>query len=267
MMMKKIKIGTDESEFQERGFSFFRQQYTQTYLDKLSEATDRSYHVCRNIQIMNQLEATTDGTVHHLLATGEPIFLDLLDKICSSELNEFLYGYFDGKYIINAFGGVINLPDNPSYVTNIHRDVRFFTGDFPMMMNLLIMLDDFTLENGATYLLDGSHRKSDKPSEQVFYEYASRAVGSRGDVLFFNSNLWHAAGLNKTHSKRRALTLSFTKPCFKQQIDYAKLLGYEVVEHLPGHLKQVLGYFSRIPSNLNEWYQPPERRFYRPGQD
>jgi hypothetical protein len=30
--------------------------------------------------------------------------------------------------------------------------------------------------------------------------------------------------------------------------------------------RQVLGYYSRIPATLEEWYQPPQRRMYRPGQ-
>jgi hypothetical protein len=31
-------------------------------------------------------------------------------------------------------------------------------------------------------------------------------------------------------------------------------------------LRQVLGYNSRVPSNYDEWYQPAERRMYKPGQ-
>jgi hypothetical protein len=32
-------------------------------------------------------------------------------------------------------------------------------------------------------------------------------------------------------------------------------------------LKQLLGYFSRVPANLEEWYQPYENRFYKKNQD
>ena len=155
----------------------------------------------------------------------------------------------------------------PSYVANIHRDIRFFSGDFPLMLNMLIMVDDFNLDNGATYLLPKSHLTDEKPTEKIFYENSDRIIGGRGDILCFNSNLWHAAGVNKTNEERRALTITFTKPFMKQQFDYSRAIGYKNIEKLSDKLKQLLGYYSRTPSNLNEWYQKPEKRFYRPGQD
>jgi len=94
---------------------------------------------------------------------------------------------------------------------------------------MLIMLDDFTLENGATYLLAKSHLKDEKPTEAMFYEKSDRVVGKKGDVLFFNSNLWHAAGINTTNQERRAITITFTKPFMKQQLDYSRAIGYENV--------------------------------------
>ena len=129
------------------------------------------------------------------------------------------------------------------------------------------MLDDFTLENGATYLLTGSHLKDERPTDEVFYSQSERAEGKAGDILFFNSNLWHAAGLNNSSKERRAITITFTKPFMKQQLDYPRAVGYENVELLSEPLQQVIGYFSRTPVNLTEWYQVPEKRFYRKGQD
>jgi ectoine hydroxylase-related dioxygenase (phytanoyl-CoA dioxygenase family) len=53
----------------------------------------------------------------------------------------------------------------------------------------------------------------------------------------------------------------------KQQLDYPKAVGIKKLEMLSKNMQQVIGYFSRTPTNLNEWYQIPEKRFYRPGQD
>jgi ectoine hydroxylase-related dioxygenase (phytanoyl-CoA dioxygenase family) len=129
------------------------------------------------------------------------------------------------------------------------------------------MLDDFTIENGATYLLGGSHKSDIKPIESDFYAKSTRAIGHAGDVLFFDSNLWHAAGKNLTDQSRRAFTITFTKPFMKQQLDYSRAVGYENLELMGDDLKQIIGYFSRTPSNLSEWYQKEDARFYRPGQD
>jgi ectoine hydroxylase-related dioxygenase (phytanoyl-CoA dioxygenase family) len=135
-----------------------------------------------------------------------------------------------------------------------------------MMINMLVMVDDFTLENGATYLLSGSHLKDEKPSERNFYDRAERAIGKAGSILMFDSLLWHAAGINRTSAERRALTLAFTRPFQKQQMDYPRVLGYKAMDSFDEDLKQILGYNSRVPTSLDEWYQPPAKRFYRPGQ-
>ncbi len=85
--------------------------------------------------------------------------------------------------------------------------------------------------------------------------------------MFFDSNLWHAAGENFSVFERKAITITFTKSFMKQQMDYCRTLSYDYIETLPEKLQQVLGYFSRTPKNLNEWYQKPEKRCYRPNQD
>ena len=254
-------------ELNEKGFIKISSFFDVNYMNGISNSIDISYELCREIQVTNGIEAATDGTVHHLLANNDNVYLELLNKINNSPIYEFLTKFFNGSFIINSFGGVINLSSKPSYVANVHRDIRFFSGNFPLMLNMLIMLDDFTLENGATYLLAKSHLKDDKPSDDEFYKNSYRAVGKKGDILFFNSNLWHAAGLNTTNHVRRALTITFTKPFMKQQLDYSRAIGYENVRNLSVELQQMIGYFSRIPSNLDEWYQKPENRFYRSNQE
>jgi len=260
-------MNTNSIELKEKGYTLMPSFFDKNYMDTVSDSIDNSYKFCREIQIKNGIDAVTNGTVHHLLATNDNIYLDILEKISNSPVYEFIKKYFNGNFIVNSYGGVINITSTPSYVANVHRDIRFFSGDFPLMLNMLIMLDDFTLENGATYLLAKSHLKEERPSDKLFYEQSDRAIGKKGDVLFFNSNLWHAAGINTTDNVRRAITITFTKPFMKQQLDYSRAIGYENVQKLSTALQQVIGFYSRIPSNLDEWYQKPEERFYRPGQD
>ena len=245
----------------EKGWVILPDQVDAPLLAELRDSTDDAYEVCRSIQVKNGIEANTDGTVHHLLAF-QGCFLHFLEKLYCHDILE---GFFKAPYILNTFGGVINLPQKASYVANIHRDIRTFY-NIPMMMNMLVMLDDFTLENGATYLLSGSHLKDEKPSEEAFYRSAERAVGKSGSILLFDSLLWHAAGINRTAEPRRALTLAFTRPFQKQQMDYPRMIGYDRSDSFGEDLKQVLGYNSRIPTSLDEWYQPPNKRFYKPGQ-
>jgi hypothetical protein len=257
----------ENEDFQGKGFIIFKGAVEGKTIDKINDSLEISYSNARKVQEKNQVDINMDGTIHHLPAHDDDIYLDFLDWLCKSELHQFIRNYFQGNFILNSYGGLKNLPSKPSYVTKVHRDIRFFSGDFPLMLNMLVMLDDFTIENGATYVLSGSHKVSAKPDDETFYLKADRVTGTKGDVLFFNSNLWHAAGVNKTQIQRRALTLTFTKPFMKQQLDYSKAIGYDKLKTLSPEIQQLAGYFSRTPSDLNEWYRKPEERFYRPGQD
>lgn len=249
-------------ELEEKGWFLAEPMIGGALLGRLQHDIDEAYQTCRAVQVRNGLGEATDGTVHHLLGQGSS-FLDLLDVL---PFYEELEGFFGGPLVVNSFGGVLNLKDNPSYVARIHRDVRSYHRDLRLMANMLVMLDDFTLGNGATYLLSGSHLGPERPTDEEFHARSSRAVGPAGSILVFDSRLWHAAGVNHDGSIRRALTLTFTPPYFKPQLDYPRAVGYERGPSLSPRQRQLVGYNSRIPASLDEWYQPPARRMYQPGQ-
>ena len=249
-------------ELDERGWVMLPGAIAPGQIARLTRDLEAAYTEQRQLQIRNGVAAGTDGTVHHLPLMGAS-FIELLESRVAGDL---LASFFGGPYILNTFGGVLNLPDHLSYVGDVHRDLRSFSGDIRLMAQLLVMLDDFPEANGATYLMSGSHRRADKPSDQEFFESAARAVGRAGSAVVFNSNLWHAAGANTTSAARRALTIAFTKPFMKQQLDYPRALGYERASEFSEPVRQVLGYNARVPSSLDEWYQPPEKRLYRRDQ-
>ena len=52
----------------------------------------------------------------------------------------------------------------------------------------------------------------------------------------------------------------------KQQFDYPRAVGYENADSYPENFRQIVGYNARVPASLEEWYQPPEKRFYKKDQ-
>lgn len=232
------------------------------FIEILKKDLAKAYDTCRSVQVKNGLAENTDGSVHHLIGQGES-FLRLLEII---PLWDFVRSYFGSNFILNSLGGIINFPSGATYASRVHRDIRTYSASLPLMLNMLVMLDDFTKENGATLLLSGSHRVEEKPTDDVFFANAAQAIGKAGDVLLFDSNLWHAAGQNKTQTMRRCITPTFTKPFMKQQCDYPRVLGYDYAEKLSEEMLQILGYNSRVPASLEEWYQPSEKRMYKAGQ-
>ncbi len=245
------------------GWFLSRQAVPDALLIRLRDDLQSIYKKRRAIQIRNGIGEGMVGTCHHLL--GENSAMDDLIKLLP--LHDEVRSFFGSPYILNSFGGFINKKENAEgYIGAIHRDVRTFSRDFRLMINMLVMLDDFTTENGATYLMPGSQHDPDKPTEHQFRDAAVRATGTAGDILVFDSRLWHAAGSNATTQSRCALTLTFTRPFFKPQLDYPQFLGENYAMSLSPEVRQVLGYDAQVPRSIDAFYQPPARRAYKSDQ-
>lgn len=232
--------------------------------DTLADQLEAGLALRQQIRARNGVEGSNDGTLHHLLA-DHPCFMELLSGL--EPFDPLLKWWFSGQYILNSYGGVVNRRDSRAYVHAVHRDIRFSSDARRFMLNLLVMLDDFTLANGATHLLSGSQTLANRPGQQEFLERSARATGERGSVLLFDSRLWHATGASQVDTPRRALTLTFTSPFFKQQLDYPRLVGYAGAAGLSPFLRQVIGFNARVPASLEEYYLPVPQRFYQRGQD
>lgn len=258
----EISVEKAMTQLDQLGWISYENALEPEFVDQINDSLEIAYEKRREIQKNNGISQNMEGTLHHLIESDN-FALKFLDRLyCHEEMKAFL----GGNYIVNAFGGVMNSKDNRPYVQNIHRDVRSFMDADKTMVQMMVLLDDFTIENGATYMLSGSHQIAAKPDEDYFYENADRALAKKGSIILFDSNLWHAAGKNTTDGNRRVLTISYTKPQFKQQFDYPRFLGYEFGESLSDGLRQILGYKSRIPATLDEYYQPLNKRMYQPDQ-
>lgn len=254
-------------ELKEQGYTIIRNLVDESWLDLLREALDKAFIEHRQTQLNNSNDIQTDGVALHTLLSN-PIFINFLKELQNKKFFEFLSeSFFNSKCIINSFSGLDNLPNQPNFSAIIHRDLRFYSGNFPIMLNCLLMVDDFTIENGGTYLLPYSHLEERKPSDEEFFKNAIQAVGKKGDMVVFNANIWHSSAPNTTHNHRRAIPITVSRSFMKQLLDYPRAIGYDKMDSFDLELQQLLGYHSRVPASLNEWYQPEINRFYKKDQD
>lgn len=254
-------------ELKDKGYTIIRNQIDEKWLSILSKEMDKAFLEHRTIQLKNNNDITSDGVALHALLSS-PLFIEFLETLLKSGFIKSLQdNFFHSKCILNSFSALNNLPNQPNFSAIVHRDLRFYSGDFPIMLNCLIMIDDFTIENGGTYLLPYSHLEERKPTDEEFFNKAIQATGKRGDILIFNANVWHSSAPNKTQEDRKAIPFTISKSFMKQLLDYPRAIGYDKMDSFSTEIQQLLGYHSRVPASLDEWYQPEDKRYYKKNQD
>ena len=109
----------------------------------------------------------------------------------------------------------------------------------PFIANTLIALDDFTIANGATRIVPGSHRSTDPVDPDATFTYAEMPAGS---LLVFDGALWHAGGGNSTSDqRRRSINFNFNLSWLRQQENQYLGISREDWAKLPERLQRLLG--------------------------
>jgi len=82
----------------------------------------------------------------------------------------------------------------------LHVDFASDAEGWPMV-GFILMLDDFTPENGATCFLPGSQGRESLPASYSLIP----ACGPAGSMIVFNGSVWHGHGSNQTDKPRRSI--------------------------------------------------------------
>jgi len=197
----------------------------------------------------------------------------------------WFYGLFEVPEVIAAVdriigptavchlqNGFVNRPDlqdrrlSTTFQQSPHQDFPRYLNGFVASVNTFFALTDFTAENGATRVLRESHQRPTPPGREEFEAGSVPVSCSAGAMVVFDSTLWHAAGSNDSAGTRYAVNHQWTRSYFKQQIDYVRAVGDDVIETLPVRTQQMLGWHTRVVTSMDEYYRSPEQRLYRSGQ-
>ena len=233
------------------------------FLERLRLDVFKWINICNRIQVDAGISLSGDGTAHHTLGGNDAIQELVVTHPFDNQISEFFQHM---PYVLHACNPVSGAPGIGGYIRNIHRDTATYIENYRFRINVLLALEDFTEENGATKILPFPFSQNEKPSDDYFHNNHISIKLKKGEVLFFNSYLWHCGGENRTSQMRPAVTLSYNPPFIKQQFDYVKIMGDNYFLSATEKTKQVLGYNSRVPTTLTEWYKPKNQRFYKAEQ-
>lgn len=246
------------------GYCKFEKAISKEWLEKLNNALPEIFNEHEKIRRDNGNPISSKGLAMNALI-GNEILFGFLQHLIDIEMIKWIEdNYFKGKCILNSFTALSNIPgEDKVFHKKVHRDIRGYSAEIPILLNMLIMLDDFTIENGATLLLPFSHLNEKQTTDEEFAKNAVHATGKAGDIIIWNSNLFHASGMNNTDNVRRALPITFSLPYYKQLLDYPRAIGYDKYDSFDSEIRRILGYDARVPESISDWYAPVDKLLYK----
>jgi ectoine hydroxylase-related dioxygenase (phytanoyl-CoA dioxygenase family) len=169
--------------------------------------------------------AKSQGTRIWNLVNKDPIFEQLVQLPQIMEIGDRLLGsgFCLGSFAANHLGpGVLGQHPHLDYPYWDYNDgAGAGAGEWPaspksgeghgffMNLQIAIMVDDFTWENGATEVLPYSQREIKWPVGEEFREGKVSVVGKKGSVLVFTGLLHHAAGTNNSEKNRTSILAQY----------------------------------------------------------
>ncbi len=200
------------------GYAVLDSGYDSTELISLSVEFDAMHSRYLESYGVERLCAIDENnTIRAPLSQGSGVFLDM---VFNKNLLSVLKKLIDGKFILNQQNGIINPPQQTYNQASWHRDLPYqhFLSTTPLAINALFCIDDFTIENGATFVLPASHKSAPFPSAAYVKRNALQVVAKAGSFILLDCMMFHAGGFNMTNARRRAVNHLYNIPFLKQQI-------------------------------------------------
>ncbi|MBM89353.1 MAG: hypothetical protein CMQ41_13350 [Gammaproteobacteria bacterium] len=199
----------------------------------------------------------TSGLIGKSTVAGQlaldPTIAKIIDSILGPQCADYQLSWTQAIKI--GPGEVAQLP---------HRDTYMYPFKRPgpeCFINTIWAQSDFTRENGATRIYQGSHRWPDNrtPTEDDRYAFAEMPKGS---VIVFLGSTYHGGGRNETiDSFRVGIGLAYTLGWLRQEENQYLAVPIEKARALSAELQRLIGY--RVHDRYIGWYEGMDENLFR----
>ncbi len=231
------------------GYLLFEGYYSP---DKVREARERTYELAatepdRTSHFHGDEAKTTQKRVWNLPEKGE-IFRELAEDPYILSIMEPILG--DDLMLASYAANILHpgAPAQEPHVDYPYWDLharehwpQTLNASFFLAVETVLMLDDFTVENGASAILPGSQKLARWPDQREFESNSIRVTGPAGSLFMFPALLWHAGQRNDSQDSRGALLASYTCKSIKPIEDWSRCISQETIEQSSDPMKALLG--------------------------
>lgn len=176
--------------------------------------------------------------------TAAPSAAPLVDHdLVIGVANEILLPYC-ASYQVGSLTAIEILPGESAQA--LHRDDSLYPIEINGMeleIGVMWALNDFSVENGATRIVPGSHRFIRSWHLPDLSDWEA-AVMPKGSVLFYLGSTWHGGGANQSHAPRLGLINTYSLGWLRQESNQYLVTPPEVAARFGERLRALLGYMA-----------------------
>ena len=134
-------------------------------------------------------------------------------------------------------------PLNKSDQQQLHNDARIIGSRFPLVVQTMWLMDDFTNDNGATHFLLKSHKLMKFPKNNYHYKELKKANANAGSIIIFNGATWHGSSKPKTlNADRWAIITRYSRWFLKPTFDFLRNTPLGIFRKMNNRQKDLLGF-------------------------
>jgi ectoine hydroxylase-related dioxygenase (phytanoyl-CoA dioxygenase family) len=191
----------------------------------------------------NTFEGERTQRVYSLAGKGEA-FLRLAEHPAVMEL---LDAALLPNFLLSTFQSIRLHPGETAQPW--HTDDAFYLVPRPrtnLAVSTIWALEDFTIENGATEVIPGSHLWAGEHPDERDHD-AVRVVMPAGSVVVFDGALWHRGGDNCSAATRLAVSPQYCQPWLRTQESQLLIVPPPDAFRCSPRVRSMLGYSIHPP--------------------
>ena len=253
------------------GYTVLPAQINGSELQEMRRAADEALAAAQRVLQAGGKLSQTGGTAYYWGSRCLYCWSEACVRLLEHETIHALAGALMGSYRLWDMG-VSSARPVPAHekeaTTSWHRDFDGLVhgARVPGYLWFFLCLDDVTAENGATWVVPGSHHAASRfePESKGVWTgddlsaYPSRIqlTGRAGDLLVLNPTLLHTSGRNATSRPRTLINVAVCQGELQPLLDHWTVAGPGIQERASEKLRKLLG--ADLPARPATWEGLPE---------
>jgi ectoine hydroxylase-related dioxygenase (phytanoyl-CoA dioxygenase family) len=225
------------AQIREKGFTILRNAIEYELMDALAEAVERLEDEVGEPAAASPADTGHTLRIHNLLRRGKPF-----DEVpVHPEVLPLVEAILDRGCLVSSMTAVIiERGERAEPIHAIDQAIPLEKPHRPLMCSCVWALSDFTVGNGATRIVPGSHLLPN-PEYGVKYE-AITAEMPRGSVLIFDGALWNGAGAHASGAPRQSISMNYCAGFLRPEENQLLGISPDLVRTFPPRLQEMLGW-------------------------